>query len=66
MSHTATTRARPMVGPSGAASPGARFILRMRTTVIALAADIKTMAAVKGIRSMRSSNASISGPFSFP
>ena len=66
MSHTATTRARPMVGPSGAASAGARFILLIRTTAMVLAADINTMAKVRGIKSMRSSNASTSGQFSFP
>ena len=66
MSHTATTRARPMVVPNGAASPGARFMLRIRTTAIVVDADINTMAPARGIRSMRSSNASISGQFSFP
>ena len=34
MSQTATTRARRIVGPSGAASPGARFILGTRTTAM--------------------------------
>ena len=60
MSHTATTSARPIVGPSGAASPGARFMLRMRTTAMVLAADIKTMAPARRIRSIRSSTAPIS------
>jgi hypothetical protein len=55
-----------MVGPSGAASAGARFILLIRTTAMVLAADINTMARVRGIKSMRSSNASTSGQFSFP
>ena len=60
MSQTATTRARPIVGPSGAASPGTRFMLRIRTTTMVLAADINTMAPAKGIRSIRSSIAPIS------
>ena len=60
MSQTATTSASPIVGPTGAASPGARFMLRMRTTAIALAADINTMAPASGIRSIRSSTAPIS------
>ena len=59
MSQTATTRARPIVGPSGAASPGARFILRTRTTAMVLAADINTMAPARRIRSIRSSTALI-------
>lgn len=60
MSQTATTSASPIVGPSGAASPGARFMLRMRTTAMVLAADINAMAPVRGIRSIRSSIAPIS------
>jgi len=60
MSQTATTRARPIVGPRGAASPGARFILRTRTTAMVLAADINTMAPARRIRSIRSSTAPIS------
>jgi len=60
MSQNATTSARPMVAPSGAASPGARFMLRMRTTAIVVVADIKTMAPASGIRSIRSSIAPIS------